>query len=433
VGAHHFEQAGEWERALERYAEAGRAAKGRQAYPEAIALFRSALRCLEILPDSEARDEIEMSLRVELGGSILGASGYTDAEVGPLYLRVRELASRLGRPVMNMVASGGLFFSSMSSGRIADGHAEARRLLEESRTLPPVFEDMALSAIGVATFCHGRLDEAALLLEREPGRQAPEAVAFDVHVPVLRLGALATLYAHRGDLRRGRETIAETLAVGRSTGRPYDLANAHRLAAEFAASIADGALAREHGEATIALSDEYGFGQLGSIGRLFVGWADARAGDTADSLASIGASIDDLDGRGYRLMRSHFCARWAEVALVGSRPDLALRVVGAGLDYVGESGETRHESDLWRLRAASLCQAGVEPGDREIVSAFEAALRVAREQGARLFALRALAERARWSGPGRPAARLALLEFVDGAPAEMEGPDLAMARSLLAH
>jgi len=433
VGAYHFEQSGDSGRALHRYAEAGRAAKRRQSDPEAIALFRAALRCLESLPASESRDELEMTLLVELGGSVLGVSGYTDPEVVPLYLRVRELASRLGRPVTNMVATGGLFFFSMSSGRIQDGHAEASRLMSESRSLPLVFDDIARSAMGVATFCLGRLADASVLLEREPGHAAPDAVAFDVHVPVLRLGALATAQAHQGDLRRARATIDETLAVGRSTGRAYDLANAHRLAAEYGASIGDAVLTREHAEATTSIADEFGFGQLGSIGRLFVAWADARPGDTTDSLAAIAASIDDLDRRGYRLMRSHFCARWAEVALVASRTDLALRVVGAGLDYVDQSGEVRHASELWRLRAAALRQAGAEPGDVDAATALDEALRLARDQGAHLFTLRGLVERALWTGPGREAARRTLRDFVLDAGPELAGADLARAREVLAH
>src|SRR5690606_34049499 len=162
----------------------------------------------------------------------------------------------------------GLFFCSMSNGRIHDGHAEARRLKEESRPLPPVFEAFARSALGVAAFCLGRLGEACSLLEREPGRASPPAASFDVHVPVLRRGALATVSAHRGELRRGRERIDEMLSVGRATGRAYDLANAHRLAADYGATVGDVTLAREHAEATLELADEYGFGQLGTIARV---------------------------------------------------------------------------------------------------------------------------------------------------------------------
>lgn len=432
AAAHHFEQAADWSRALSCYSQAARSARRRQADPEAIGLFRSALRCLEALPPSIDRDELELPLRVELGGCILGVAGYTDPEVVPLYRRIRTLATRLDRPVMKMMASGGLFFSSMSNGRIHDGYAEAQRLMEEARLLPPVFEDFARSGLGVAAFCLGRLGEARELLEREPGRALPEGVAFDVHIDVLRLGALATVYAHQGELRRGRAAVDEMVSVGRSTGRIYDLANAHRLAADYGAAIGDVALAREHAEATIELADEYGFGQLAAIGRLFVAWADARTGASRDALSVIQASIEDLDQRGYRLNRSTFCARWAEAALEASQPELALKVVEAGLDYVRTSDEVRHESELWRIRVSALRMLGDASRADEAYAAMERALRSARDQHALLFVLRALCEGAVLPGPDRPAARETLRDFVSRAAVDLEGPDLAQARLLLA-
>jgi DNA-binding winged helix-turn-helix (wHTH) protein/tetratricopeptide (TPR) repeat protein len=427
VLAHHFEQAAEPARALERYAEAAEQAKLRQAQPDAIQLYRAALRCLPALADGRDRDRWEMNLRLGLGGSIFGISGYTDTEVEPLYERVRALAMGLNEPGVVMVATGGLFFAYLSSGRIESGHREAERLIEVSRALPPIFDDAARTAMGVARFCLGDLSGARAHLERPVGFEPPGGgVTSDVHIPVLRLGALATVLAHQGDLRSGAEAAGQTIEAGRSTGRNYDLANAHRQAAEYYALVGDDERAHAEASETIALAEAHGFEQIGSIGRVFLGWALARRTQAAGSVDVIRRAIEDLDRRGYRLMRSTFCARLAEAALDTDQFDEAASAVREGLVYVEASGERRHESDLWRLRAAILRRAG--PADLTgAEAAAQTAIDIARDQGADLLLLRALAERARIV----PSARGALHEFLVTAGPEMAGFDLGRARRLV--
>lgn len=427
--AHHFEQAGELTRALPHYRAAAGAAKDRQAEPEAIGLLRSGLRCVEALPEGAERLAEELAVRIALAGSILSHAGYTHPEIVPLYSRAYELAEALEQPAMQAVATGGLFFAHLSAARVREGYEAALRLLEVTRGMPAFFVDAGRTAHGVALFARGDLAGARAELERPPDFVAAGAIHFEVNGSVMRLGALATVQAHQGDLSAAETSIGSMLAAGAETGRIYDVANAHRLAAEYWALVGDAARAREHGARTTALAEEHELGQLRAIGAVLLGWARAVEEGDASALQAIASALEDLDARGYRLMRSTFCARQAEAALAVGALDTALEAVECGLEHVRETGERRHESDLHRLRGSVLRARGAS--EEAVRASLEAALRVAREQGAQLLVLRARVEDARTPGAGAATARRALAELVAGAPRAMQGVDLAAARVLL--
>jgi hypothetical protein len=402
--AHHCARAGASERALAHYAEAILVAKQRFADQEVALLCAAALEQVAALPEGAARSERELALELERGAANLAVHGYTGAEQARSFGRVCELAERLELPVLRLLGTGGLFMHHLGSGDVRAGTATAARLLELAAPLAPPFRMVGRTAMGVALFNAGDLLGALAHLEAEDGAD-PIHAATPVDLAVYRLGALAKTRAHLGSLDRAREAIRAAVAQGGVSGRPFDLANAHRMAAELYGIIDEPEAAADHAERTRAICREYGYPQIHAIGDLFAGWALARAGDAPAGLAAIGAAIRALDGTGYRLTLSAFRMREAEAAVLAGEPDAALRAADLGLEHAERSGELRHRSDLLRLRGLALRLGGAEA---EGVGALRSAREVAAERGAVLLELRALLVLAEDDAASRAALRAQL-------------------------
>lgn len=431
--ARHFAEAGDPERALVHYEEAVAAAKQRFASHEVALLCRAALEQLAGLPAGRPRAERELRLQLERGSATLATRGYSAPEQAAIFGRVCELAEVLDQPAVRFLGAGGLFFHHLSSGNVPAGRAAAERMLARTEGLPEPMRDAARIGMGVALYNAGELDRALACLERDgPAPVGPGVTPVDVHV--FRLAALANTYAHVGRPARARATIEACVARGASGGRPFDLANGHRMAAELYAILGEAGRARAHAERAAAVADPHAFAQLLAIARLFEGWARAQAGEGADEAARGLAAIQDalaaLEPTGYRLTMSAFRLRQAEAALRAGAPDAADEAVEAGLAYVEESGEHRHESDLLRLRGRVRLRAAGPGAEEAAARCFRAACRVARAQGATLLELRALAE---WAAlPGRPEAVAALRARLEEHPGALPAHELEKARRQVA-
>ena len=146
---------------------------------------------------------------------------------------------------------------------------------------------------------------------------------------------------------------------------------------------------------------------------------------------------------GQRIATSFFRALLAEVELAEGRVGEAVEVLAAALAFAEETGEHRHLAELHRLRGACVLRAasangtrkrrrGPDPTDVEAEACFQRAITVAREQGARLWELRAVTDLARlWSAGGDKTKARALLDGVYGAFTDgFDGADLTRAREL---
>lgn len=109
----------------------------------------------------------------------------------------------------------------------------------------------------------------------------------------------------------------------------------------------------------------------------------------------------------------------------------ARTVVAEALVAAESTGEHYYEPELHRLRGEALLAAGGPPSDAE--RCFREAIRIAREQIAKSWELRATASLARmWTGQGRRAEAQDAVSAVYGWFTEgFETPDLQAARGLL--
>jgi len=125
--AHHLTAAGDTERAVDQWLQAGQHTATRLAYLEAIAHFERGLGLLHSLPESPVRNGREIELQLALGLCVLTAKGGVTAKLP--YTRAHELAERSGEPQQRFKALNGVWQTTMVSGGITAASPLAERLL----------------------------------------------------------------------------------------------------------------------------------------------------------------------------------------------------------------------------------------------------------------------------------------------------------------
>jgi tetratricopeptide (TPR) repeat protein len=94
--AYHYSTGAMVEQALPYWHRAGQHAAERSAYTEAIHHLTSGLELLNTLPETPERAQQELQLQISLGGSLLGAKGWSAPEVERTYTRIQDLCRQLG-------------------------------------------------------------------------------------------------------------------------------------------------------------------------------------------------------------------------------------------------------------------------------------------------------------------------------------------------
>ena len=96
--ARHCAEAGQAEKAVAYWLQAGQQALGRSAMTEAVTQLRKGLDVLAGLPDGPSRQEQELDLQTALGWALTATKGYSVSEVEETLARARTLAQQLDRP-----------------------------------------------------------------------------------------------------------------------------------------------------------------------------------------------------------------------------------------------------------------------------------------------------------------------------------------------
>jgi predicted ATPase len=143
--AMHFEQAGIVDKAVVYLVLAAEQATRLSAKQEAIGYFRRGLALAEDLPDSRARAELELRLRMALGIPLLASRGYADAEVGQTFDRARELCTELGNESELFPAMWGVWSFYLVRGELRVAYPLARQLFQQAR-IPSADPEYQLAA-----------------------------------------------------------------------------------------------------------------------------------------------------------------------------------------------------------------------------------------------------------------------------------------------
>jgi predicted ATPase len=406
--ARHCDEAGLAERAVDHWQRAGQRALARSAAAEAVAHLTRGLESLADLPDGAGRRRRELALRLALGQASLAARGFAAPETGRAYARARELCRELGGDVPELFpALYGRFIVHFQRGELAVAREAATELLR-------LAEDRGDAAarvtghrvVGSALYHLGRLAESRSHLEAglalyEPGRDRGSALVYALDTRVVCLFWLVHVLLAQGHPGQARARMAEALAYARGLAHPYTLAYALSVACTFRGRHRPGPEARAEADELVALATEHGFPLPAAVGTVVGGWALAGEGAVEEGIARMRRGLADYVATGAELWVPDLLPLLAQAYGRADRPAAGLEVLAEALDRVERTGGRWLEAELHRLRG-ELLLALPAPHQVEAETCFGRALAVAREQGARMWELRAATSLARlWSSQDR--------------------------------
>jgi tetratricopeptide (TPR) repeat protein len=434
--AHHCEEAGLTEKAIDYWLTAGRRAWGGAMVAEAVALLRRGLAQVPGFPDSGWRREREFDLQIALGQALCAFQGWGAPEASEAYARAQRLAVAVNRPRDLLLALHGQYMYYLVEADLTRARQLASLVLE----LGEATGDVAVLACGYYTrgyihmvcgnFNEARADHEQALALFDPGRW-PFYAELSVDPLVALLASSCQLLVCMGHLDQALSPRHRALQEARQRSRPDVLANAMANAwpaAWFIRSNPESLL--QDADEYLAFSTEHGLGLHQALGRIYRGWSLAAMGHADEGLAAIGTGLAGCNETGIMLWRPLFLTLLADACRIAGQLQAALGHLGEAQRLVDETGERWTLAEALRLRGDVLLAMGDRAGAE---AGYHEAIAIAQQQSARLWELRASISLARlWRDQGKRMEARDLLTPVYGWFTEGFGtPVLQDAKALL--
>ncbi|MEH2527183.1 MULTISPECIES: adenylate/guanylate cyclase domain-containing protein [unclassified Bradyrhizobium] len=404
--AHHFTAAGLAEPAIDYWLRAGQRAIARSAMTEALAQLRSGLDLLAGLPEAD-RKRRELDLQVALGVALMATQGWSAPDAGRANARARELCEQIGATAQlwPLLYGQWVFHGVRAEHKAAREVADEflRRAQDHQETSATV---MAHRVSGTGAFWRGEVTAARIHLERTLALYDPEqhrSLAF-LYVQDPRVAALSalswTLFA-LGCPEQARAHSQEALGAARELAHLNTLAYALLYACFFEQYRGAWREAKDRAEALVELSTDQGFPHFLAPAIVIRGWALTQSGEVQTGLTQIRQGIPAWRATGAGLYEPYFLGLQAEAHGRSGATEEGLDLVAKALERAEETAEGWFEAELHRIMGELMLRLP-KPDPAAAEARFRQAASVARQQGARLWELRAATRLARlWREQGR--------------------------------
>jgi len=330
----------------------------------------------------------------------------------------------------------GLYYYSMTSGRLSEAAAHADELLGLAQRLGA--DDLVLEghhAKWATSLWCGELaaaDEHSQegMSRYDCARHHALAFTFSGHDPgVCAHGNRAISMALLGFPQQAMKLGAEAITLARSLAHPYSLALAMWHCAIVFQVGRQRQGCRDLATELLEVSQEHDFPMMRGAGMFFSGWAAADGGELEPGIALMEDGLA-LFSAVRQVTRPYMLAVLASAKADLSKPGEGLELLKDALASTEVSGERWWQAELHRLRGRLLVARGQHD---ESEACFRRAIEVSSEQRARILELRAATSLARlWSDRGRNAEAHDLLAPIYGWFAEgFDTLDLKEAKILL--
>jgi class 3 adenylate cyclase/predicted ATPase len=437
--AHHFQAAGEIDDAVHHLINAAKLSARRSGFVEAISQLRSALGQLDAQPRTPARVRLALRAQLALGGVYAEYRGFSSAECGAAYTTALGLCHELGdAPEIFAVLSGvGSFEITRANFPRCRALAEeslARAARQQAR--PPFIMGHLLlggTLFLTAEFATARwhLEEALRLYEEEREVRRGRQVLYVQDQKSTGLCYLGLTLALLGYPDSGLRAAERGLAHSRSLGGAHAVNFSLCYLAATHCFRRDPRAALRCATESLEMAREQGFATWIGVSQMIRGDSLVRSGDVEAGLAEIAAGMSAYRAIDAVTYQPFGLALLAEGLIVAGRLDEALDALAQALAMSERSGERFYLAELWRLKGEVLVRKGsASDGEHWL----REAIRLAREQGARLLELRGAVSLCRLlEGPDRKRVLREVLEPACSAFDEgLDAADVQDARALLA-
>ena len=436
--AHHCEQAGLAEKAIDYWHRAGQRASKRSANLEAIAHLTKGLDLARALPDPLESTHQELKLLIALGVPLVAATGYGAPEVGGTYTRALELANKVGETPHRFPAMWGLWHFHYAQGAFHTARDLGDELLSLAERHDNPEELLAAhQALGQSLYRLGEFGRALLNLEQararlDPRFDTPLHLAYAIAPRVQCLAILAQVLWYLGypDQALQRSKEAE-----HSAGDPPDL---HSLtyAMFYAVRVhllrGEARCADDLAEVALDQSTKYDFKLLTALIVFQQGWSLCQQSRGAEGVARMRTGLAAAEATDSKMMYPAFCALLGQAYGEVGQLNEARRMLQKSQEAVVESGQRHHEAETYRIKG-ELHMREARPEVNKAEACFQRALDIARDQQAKSWELRAATSLAQlWRDQGKRSEARDLLAPIYGWFNEgFDTADLKDAKALL--
>jgi predicted ATPase len=410
IVAHHYAEAGLPDAAIDYWHRAGERAVSTSAYAEAVKHITNGIKLLQQLPSTMTRMRQELEFQVALGRACIASKGYAASETGAAYARAYELSRLTDDASQLPKVLAGRFVHYHVRADVRQSQLAANELLEFARgRRDAAGEMMAHCVLGDSLLHVGNFRGASAHLEEALGTLGPQSqpviVGEDVRTAVLTY--ISICLAIQGHVSPAEERMQEAITRARSLQDPHTVAFALADSCRMKCLLLDHKGLVQDLDRLHALAIEHSLKFYQLLATNYRGWAMALEGRLAEGIALLETGIEGAKVAGAQRMLPFHGAMLATAYRRTGRVEDGLTLIGDLLEMV-ERTEVRYmKAELYRVRTELL----VSSSNLDVAEeALDRGLKVAREQGARLFELRIATNLARiWRNQGHSSKARGLL------------------------
>ncbi|HSF79670.1 MAG TPA: BTAD domain-containing putative transcriptional regulator [Anaerolineales bacterium] len=442
--ARHFYLAGMLEKAAQYYTEAGKYALQLGAHGEAVTHLRQALQLVMTFPESEKRDRQALSLHLSLGPLLTAVWGWAAPELEQHYQQAEELCLKLGDNAQLVPAL--WLLAVYHLGRAE--HAAVDRLIDRLNSLAQKIGDpdlLCLADLQVSPLYQGRLEEVRKTLTRasmprDVEQQRTLALQYGMSPSVVALAYLGHCLWLLGfpdqAVQRSQEAVdlaaeinvpmTTCYAVGRNIWQQAFAGEIETIPSQVGKLL------------QVAQQHELRSFELAAI--FLMEWVKNQAGDlSVEVIDKMCRAMEEYKSLGTLLNRTTFLNLFAQACGHAGQIERGLVALDESIAVGEKTGERWFEAEAYRLKGELLLRqaTALEQQAANLSRAedcFQAARRVACQQGAKMLELRAATSLCRlWQrlGQGKKGSRILadiLSQFTEG----FNGLEISESNELLA-
>jgi DNA-binding winged helix-turn-helix (wHTH) protein len=404
--AHHYALGGDPRKAVKYCLRSIRQLEELGSFAEAIAQFANGLELTHQILDENRRADMELDLRIAVSGSLGDSKGLASLEIEQSTERAMVLCQR---PGINRERAWWALYSMFWIRHLRPETQKACEIAEElveqagqhGQAMHQAEADLSLAwtrmYAGDFEIADQRFDHGWALLEsiNRVSDLTPQPLEQMRFLHTLR--QLGTAQNNRvvsgwnlwflGYPERALERMTIATHIADSGTRPM-LADIHGFASYIHELRGEPAQMRSRAEARLAMAIESGYSTGRALSEIYLGWADALAGDHQGGIARMRHHLAELKAIGSEYI-SDRCLAFIAIALVSmKRFDEGLRTLDEAFSFVARTGQRFYEAELFRLKG-ELLLAQMASNAAAAEQSFRTAIEISRKQRAKSWELRA--------------------------------------------
>src|SRR5262245_43176941 len=353
IAAHHFTEAGLFERAVDYWLRAGQHAARRSANAEALNHLARGLELVPNFADPTLRNKSELLLQTSLGHSLRATKGWSVESVKRAYTRALQLCKESGFDEHTLPAVFGLWTWNFLRAALGEAQALAENLVNTAQNADdPVFKVLGYEALGFTSFARGNFPAAHAALERsismcEDGKIAAylDLSAQDPRVHVRLYDGMALWLLGYPD--RALRICAEARRYADDSRHPFSEAMARTISLRVHQLRGEAAVIARQVTAAIELCKEHGFVHYLAMAMILGGWACAQLGEFDKGIAEIREGLEKERETDALLLESYTLGLLADACIKSQR-------YGQALDFLDQAQSRLDEESSERFYAAEI-------------------------------------------------------------------------------